>query len=72
MTSQLITKYPCPHDIARETRRFISTFDVIVSNWDEFTYEKVSEYDWRFIDDEEWDDVKDELHAEVLEILGVE
>ncbi len=66
------TKYPCPHDIARETRRFISTFDVIVSNWDEFTYERVSEFDWRFLNDDQWDDIKDELHAEVLEILGVE
>lgn len=72
MTLQLQTKYPCPHDIVRETQRFISTFDVIVSDWDEFTYDRLAEYDWRFCGDREWDDVKERLHAEVLEILGVE
>ena len=66
------TKYPCPHYIARETRRFISKFDVIVSNWDEFTYDRVCEFDWRFLNDDEWSSVKDELHSQVLEILGVE
>lgn len=70
-------EYPTANSIVSQIKDFISIHDVIVSDWDEFVYEFLSEeYDERFADDSNWysedeTDIKDQLRDEVLELLGV-
>ena len=78
MTATAIkVEYPTANSIVSQIKDFISTHDVVVSDWDEFVYEFISEeYDEQFTDDSNWysedeTDIKDQLRDEVLELLGV-
>ena len=69
--------YPTAQTIYTEIKEFISKFDVVVSDWDEFIYDFISEnYDMLFLDDAQWfneedTDMKDQLRDELLEMFGV-
>ena len=44
---------------------------------DELVYDKISDFDWHFVNDPEWfdeeeTDIKDSLRDQVLEMLGLE
>ena len=70
------TKYPTAVYLVGCIKKFITANDIIVSDWDDFVYEFISEYDSRFPNDANWysednTDIKDNLRDEVLEILGV-
>ena len=73
----LTKEYPTAGFIVSHIKQFISANDIIVSDWDDFVYEFISEYDTRFLNDSDWysedkTDIKDNLRDEVLNILGVE
>jgi len=68
--------YPTAASLVSEIKNFISTNDVIVSDWDDFVYEFISNYVDQFRNDPEWyddddSDIKDGLRDEVLELLGL-
>ena len=69
--------YPTAQNLYTDIQDFLSTFDVIVSDWDEFIYEFISnKYDNRFLEDDHWyneneTDIKDNLRDELLEMFGV-
>jgi hypothetical protein len=66
--------YPTAASLVSEIKNFISSNDVIVSDWDDFVYEFISNYDEQFRNDPAWydeddTDIKDSLRDEVLDIL---
>ena len=69
--------YPTAQELFVEIREFISTYDVIPSDWDEFIYEYISEnYDDQFEGDNQWfneddTDEKDSLRDQLMEMFGV-
>ena len=70
------TEYPTATAIVTQVKSFIVLNDIIVSDWDDFIYDFISNYDERFRNDPEWfneegDDIKDSLRDEVLELLGL-
>ena len=76
MTITVATQYPTAASIASEIKSFISLNDVIVSDWDDFVYEFISNYDEQFRNDPEWydeddTDIKDSLRDEVLDLMGL-
>jgi hypothetical protein len=78
MTATIQSSYPTADTIVLKIKQFISSNDVIVSDWDDFVYEFISdEYDNQFASDPNWfdeddTDEKDALRDEVIELLGVE
>ena len=70
------TEYPTATDLVTQIKSFIALNGVIVSDWDDFIYDFISNYDEQFRNDPEWfneegDDIKDSLRDEVLELLGL-
>ena len=69
--------YPTAQELFAEIKGFISSFDVVPSDWDEFVYEYISEnYDDQFVGDNQWfnendTDKKDKLTDKVMELFGV-
>ena len=76
MTTTAALTYPTAASLVSKIKNFISANDVIVSDWDDFVYEFISNYDEQFRNDPEWydeddTDIKDSLRDEVLDILGL-
>jgi hypothetical protein len=76
MTTTAPSPYPTAASLVSEIKSFISTNDVIVSDWDAFVYGFISNTDEQFRNDPEWyaeddTDLKDSLRDEVLELLGL-
>ena len=76
MTKTAPSTYPTAASLVSEIKNFISANDVIVSDWDDFVYEFISNYDEQFRNDPEWcdeddTDIKDTLRDEVLDLLGL-
>ena len=70
------TEYPTATALVTQIKNFIALNDVIVSDWDDFIYDFISNSDEQFRNDPEWfneegNDIKDSLRDEVLELLGL-
>ena len=66
--------YPTAQMIITAIKSYVAVHDVQVSDWDEFVYEFISDYDCFYPNDSNWyseagTDEKDRLRDEVLDLM---